>query len=54
MEINILSEKGKDRSEARLHKAIDGIVGSWKDFVHIRVKRKGRGKIKTVQVYTFI
>ena len=42
-EINALSEKGKDWSEARLHKAIDGIVGSWKDFVHTRVKRKGTG-----------
>jgi hypothetical protein len=25
--------KGKDWSEAHLHKAIDGIVGLWKDFV---------------------
>jgi len=42
-ELNALSERGKDWSEARLHKAIDGIVGSWKDFVHTRVKRKGTG-----------
>ncbi len=32
-ELNALSEKRKDWSEARLHKAIDGIVGSGKDFV---------------------
>jgi transposase len=42
-ELNALSEKGKDWSEVRLHKSIDGIVGSWKDFVYTRVKRKGTG-----------
>ncbi len=42
-ELNALSEKGKDWSEVRLHKAIDGIVGLWKDFIHTRVKRKGTG-----------
>ncbi len=42
-ELNALSEKRKNWSEARLHKVIDGIVGSWKDFVHTRVKRKGTG-----------
>jgi hypothetical protein len=42
-ELKALSDKGKDRSEARLLKAIDGIVGFWKDFVHTRVKRKGTG-----------
>lgn len=41
--LNALSEKGKDWSEARLHKAIDGIVGSWKDYIHTGVKRKGTG-----------
>lgn len=38
-ELNALSEKGKDWSEARLHEAIDSIVGSWKDYVFTRVKR---------------
>jgi transposase len=41
--LNALSERGKDWSEARLHKGIDGIVGTWKDFVHTTVKRKGTG-----------
>lgn len=42
-ELNALSIKGNDWSESDLHKAIDGIVGSWKDYVHISVKRKGAG-----------
>ena len=42
-ELDALSEKGKEWSEARLHKAIDGVVGSWKDYVRTRVKRTGNG-----------
>jgi len=38
-----LSEKGKELSEAELHRRIDKIVGSWRDYVHTRVKRKGNG-----------
>jgi len=38
-ELNALSEKGKDWTEASLHESIDNIVGSWKDFVFTRVKR---------------
>jgi transposase len=38
-ELNELSEKGKDWSEAQLHEAIDKIVGSWKEYVFTRVKR---------------
>jgi transposase len=38
-ELNELSEKGKDWSEAQLHEAIDKIVGSWKQYVFTRVKR---------------
>ena len=42
-QLNALSEKGKTWSEARLHKEINAIVGSWKRFFHTRVKRKGDG-----------
>jgi transposase len=42
-QLNELSEKGKTWSEARLHKEINTIVGSWKRFFHTRVKRKGEG-----------
>ena len=42
-ELDILAQEGKDRAEADLHKAIDKIVGSWKDCIHVRVKRKGDG-----------
>ena len=38
-----LSEKGKELSEADLHKRIDKIVGSWGDYVHTTVKRKSSG-----------
>nr|AAU82818.1 transposase [uncultured archaeon GZfos1D1] len=39
-ELNALSEKGKDWSEASLHKAIKTVVGSWDDYISTRVKRK--------------
>lgn len=42
-ELDILAEEGKNRSEAQLHKAIDKIVGSWKDCIQVRVKRNGDG-----------
>lgn len=42
-ELEALSEKGKGWSEAKLHKEIDSILGSWKNYVHTRVKRKGDG-----------
>jgi len=42
-ELDILAQEGKNRSEAQLHKMIDKIVGSWKDCIHVRVKRKGIG-----------
>lgn len=42
-ELDILAEKGKNQSEAQLHKAIDKIVGSWKDCIQVKVKRKGDG-----------
>lgn len=38
-----LANDGKDWSEAELHKKIDTIVGSWKDCVYVRVKRKSKG-----------
>ena len=38
-----LSEKGKELSEAEIHKRIDKIVGSWGDYVHTTVKRKSSG-----------
>ena len=42
-ELDILAEEGKNRSEAKLHKEIDKIVGSWKDCIQVKVKRKGNG-----------
>ncbi|MDO9528386.1 MAG: IS1634 family transposase [Syntrophales bacterium] len=42
-ELDILAQEGKNRSEVQLHKSIDEIVGSWKDCIHVRVKRKGTG-----------
>jgi transposase len=42
-ELNSLSEKGKDWSEASLHKAIKTIIGSWENYVFTRVKRIGNG-----------
>ena len=42
-ELDDLSEKGKDWSEAELHKTIENIIGQFKDYVHARVKRKGEG-----------
>lgn len=42
-ELDELSEKGKEWSEASLHKAIDRIMGSWKNYIHTRVKRKRNG-----------
>ena len=42
-ELNTLCEKGKEWSEARLHKAIDTVVGSWGTCVLTRVKRKRNG-----------
>jgi hypothetical protein len=54
-ELDVLGEKGKESSEAELHKEIKGIVGSWKGYVHTRVKRKGNGsriewKYKTQEI----
>ena len=43
IKLNILGDDGKDKSEAELHKNIDSIVGNWKDYFHIRVKRKSNG-----------
>jgi transposase len=42
-ELDILAHEGKNRTEANLHNAIDKIVGSWKDCIQVRVKRKGDG-----------
>ena len=42
-ELDILAQEGKNQSEAQLHKTIDKIVGSWKDCIRVRVKRKGTG-----------
>ena len=42
-ELDDLSEKGKDWSEAELHKTIENIIGQFKDYVHACVKRKGEG-----------
>lgn len=39
-ELDALSKKGKNWSEAKLHKATGSIVGQFKDFIHVRVKRK--------------
>ena len=38
-ELKVLSEKGKDWPEARLHESIDNILGAWKEYVFTRVKR---------------
>ena len=50
-----LSEMGKDWSEAKLHKAIKGIVEDWKVYFDTPVKRKGNGprinwKLKTREI----
>lgn len=42
-ELDALSEEGKNWSEAELHKRINKIVGSYKDYVKVTVKRKGDG-----------
>lgn len=42
-ELDALSKKGKNWSEAKLHKATDSIVGQFKDYIHVRVKRKDDG-----------
>ncbi len=42
-QLNALGEEGIEWSEARLHKAIDAIVGLWKDYVLTRVTRKRNG-----------
>jgi transposase len=42
-ELDTLSEKGKNWSEAELHKEINTILGSWKDYVYTQVNRKGDG-----------
>ena len=39
--LTALSEKGKDWPEARLHTTIAEILGEWKEFVQVRVKRGG-------------
>lgn len=38
-----LNEQGMKWTEAKLHKKIDTIVESWKNCIHVRVKRKGKG-----------
>ncbi len=42
-ELDGLSEEGKEWPEGKLHKKIKSILGSWKTYVHTRVKRKGNG-----------
>ena len=42
-ELDALTEKCRAWSEGELHKKINTIVGSWEDYVHTRVKRKGNG-----------
>jgi transposase len=42
-ELDALSKKGKNWSEAKLHKATDSIVSQFKDYIHVRVKRKDDG-----------
>jgi len=42
-ELDALSERGGDWSEARLHKEIKAIVGPWDGLVQTTVKRKGSG-----------
>ena len=39
--LTTLSTKGADWSEAKLHAAISEVVGDWKEFVQVRVKRGG-------------
>ena len=41
--LNALSEKGKAWSEGKLHEAIEGVLGEWKEFVQVRVRRSGEG-----------
>lgn len=43
MQLNALSEKGKNWSEKTLHREINIIVKPWKEYVQTRVKRKGDG-----------
>ncbi len=38
-----LGEKGQGWTEARLHETIRGTIGDWKEFVEVRVRRKGKG-----------
>ena len=38
-----LANEGHELSEAELHERIDKIVVSWKECIHVRVKRKGNG-----------
>jgi len=42
-ELDALCEKGKDWTEAKLHKKIKKIVGPWGDYIHTAVKRKSNG-----------
>ena len=42
-QLDLVSEKGKGWSEAQLHREIDDIAESWKDYLRIRVTRKGNG-----------
>jgi Transposase DDE domain len=39
--LTTLSEKGREWSEGKLHDAIEGILGEWKEFVKVRVRRGG-------------
>ncbi len=39
--LTTLSEKGKDWSEGKLHVAIEEVLGEWKDYVQVRVRRGG-------------
>ena len=41
--LTALSEKGKDWSEGKLHAAIGEVLGEWKEFVQVRVRRGGEG-----------
>jgi len=38
-----LAEKGAEWSEAKLHRAIDEVVGRWAPYFQVRVSRKGKG-----------
>jgi Transposase DDE domain len=41
--LTYLSTKGMDKDESELHAAIKNIVGDWRHYVKVRVRRKGKG-----------